>query len=77
MTMSNIDGTRIPYRAITTDTKENGTVEHATSEAALTNHETQLDSTMRMLLDQFKESIFSPDPDDPSSSPKLDLNGGW
>lgn len=69
MTISNIDGA---YHAISTNT-----VEHATSEAALTNKETQLDWTMRMLLDQFKESIFSPDPDDPSSSPKLDLNGGW
>jgi hypothetical protein len=77
MTISNIDGARIAYHAIATNAVEDGTVEHATSETSPANKETPLDSTMRMLLEQFKESIFSPDPDDPSSSPKLDLNGGW
>ncbi|AJC22371.1 hypothetical protein [Pandoraea pulmonicola] len=77
MTISHIDGARIAYHALTTDAVEDATVGHATSETALENKETPLDSTMRMLVEQFKESIFSPDPDDPSSSPKLDLNGGW
>jgi len=39
--------------------------------------DTASDLAWELFLADFKQRVFFPDPDDPSSSQALDANGGW